>query len=294
MGDQIAKGEEFLNKAEKKINGWDLFSSKYEDAAELYEKYANSFKIAKAWDRAAAVYIKLADCHLKLDSRHDAASAYVAAANAHKNISPKEAILFNFQQLCLDMAVCQFMEIGRFDMAARFCKEIGELCESQQNVDQAISYFERAADLFHSEDVNTSANQCKLKVAEFAAQQKQYPKAIEIYEEIARQSLNEKLLTYIVTGYLFNAALFQLCKDDIVALTNALEKYQDLHPTFSGTRECKLLTDVAAALDEEDVGKFSYDVNEFGKTQLDAWKIIMLLREEEGLKEKELRGPDLT
>ncbi|MCL7042745.1 hypothetical protein MKW94_014075, partial [Papaver nudicaule] len=256
MADQIAKGEELLNKAEKTINGWGLFSSKYEDAAELYEKSANSFKIAKAWDRAAAVYIKLAGCHLKLESKHEAASSYVNAANAYKKISQKEAIS------CLEQAVSQFMEIGRFSMAARYCKEIGELCEAEQNVDQAIAYFERAADLFQSEEVNTSANQCKLKVAEFAAQQEQYPKAIEIYEEIARQSLNN-LLKYSVKGYLLNAGLCQLCRDDVVALPNALEKYQDLDPTFTGTRECKFLTDLAAAMEDEDVEKLTYAVKEF-------------------------------
>ncbi|RZC78177.1 hypothetical protein C5167_002399 [Papaver somniferum] len=203
-------------------------------------------------------------CMLWLDSKHEAASAYVDAANAYKKISPKDAIS------CLEQAVGQFMEIGRFNMAARYCKEIGELGEAQQNVDQAIAYFEHAADLFQSEEVNTSANQCKLKVAEFAAQQEQYPKAIEIYEEIARQSLNNNLLKYSVKGYLLNAGLCQLCKDD------------DLDPTFTGTRECKLLTDLAAAMDEEDIGKF---------TDADAWKTTMLLRAKEALKAKE-DGPD--
>lgn len=49
MGNQdIAKGEEFERKAEKKIKGWGLFGSKYEDAADLYQKAANSFKLSKS------------------------------------------------------------------------------------------------------------------------------------------------------------------------------------------------------------------------------------------------------
>lgn len=48
MADRIAKGEEFEKKADKKINGWGLFGSKFEDAAELYEHSANSFKLAKS------------------------------------------------------------------------------------------------------------------------------------------------------------------------------------------------------------------------------------------------------
>ena len=48
MGDQLAKAEEFEKKAEKKLSGWGLFGSKYEDAADLFDKAANSFKLAKS------------------------------------------------------------------------------------------------------------------------------------------------------------------------------------------------------------------------------------------------------
>ena len=50
MGDYEAKARENVRKAEKKLTGGFSFfsgSSKYEDAAELLEKAANSFKLAK-------------------------------------------------------------------------------------------------------------------------------------------------------------------------------------------------------------------------------------------------------
>ena len=68
-------------------------------------------------------------------------------------------------------------------------QELGELYEQEQDLGKAIDYLERAADLFQSEEVTTSANQCKQKVAQFAAQLEQYPKAIEIFEAIARHSM---------------------------------------------------------------------------------------------------------
>ena len=48
MADQLAKGDEFERKAEKKLASWGLFGSKYEDAAELLDRAANSYKLAKA------------------------------------------------------------------------------------------------------------------------------------------------------------------------------------------------------------------------------------------------------
>lgn len=52
-------------------------------------------------------------------------------------------------------------------------QEIGELCEQESNFEQAIVFLERAADLFQSEESNSNANQCKQKVAQFAAQLEQ-------------------------------------------------------------------------------------------------------------------------
>lgn len=53
-----------------------------------------------------------------------------------------------------------------------------------------------------------------------------YDKAIEIYENVARQSMNNNLLKYSVKGYLLNAGLCQICGKDIVAVHNAIENYQ--------------------------------------------------------------------
>jgi hypothetical protein len=53
-----------------------------------------------------------------------------------------------------------------------------------------------------------------------------YDKAIEIYEDVAKQSLNNNLLKYSVKGYLLNAGLCQICAKDVVGINNALEKYQ--------------------------------------------------------------------
>ncbi|CAH1418385.1 unnamed protein product [Lactuca virosa] len=67
---------------------------------------------------------------------------------------------------------------------------------------------------FKVKEVTTSANQCKQKIAQFSAQLEQYQKAIEIYEEIAKQSLNNNLLKYGVRGHLLNVGICQLCKGD--------------------------------------------------------------------------------
>ncbi|XP_028080019.1 alpha-soluble NSF attachment protein-like isoform X5 [Camellia sinensis] len=252
------RGADFEKKADKKIagagGGCGFFgSSKFEDASDLYQKSANSFKLSKSWDRAGSVYIKLANCHMKylqLNSMYEAGSACVDAANCYKKTSTTEAVA------CYNQAVNIFLDNGRLHMAAKYCKEIGELYELEKNYKQAIVYFERSAELFQGEEVTTSANQCKLKVAMFSAQLEQYQKAIENFEEIARHSLNINLLKYGVRGHLLNAGLCQLCKGDVVAINNSLERYQDLDPTFSRTREYKFFA-VSGCLPDYNTSNFS-------------------------------------
>ncbi|KAH8949805.1 hypothetical protein BDL97_10G050400 [Sphagnum fallax] len=287
MADSEAKGAEFEKKADKKLSGWAVFGSKYDDAAELLEKAANSYKLAKSWDKAANAYIKLANCQLKLESKHEAASAYVDAANCYKKSQPQEAVRM------LNLAIGMFEDIGRLSMAAKHYKDIADIYEKEENVEKAMEYYDKAAELYSGEGTDSLANQCKIKVAQFAAQLEQYDKAIEIYEDVAKQSLNNNLLKYSVKGYLLNAGLCQICAKDVVGINNALEKYQELDPTFSSTRECKLLMDLAGAIDEVDVVKFTDIVREYDNmSRIDQWKTTLLLRAKNVLKLKEIEEPD--
>lgn len=286
----IAKGQELAKKAENKVHGCCfLFGSNFEDAAQLFHNSATSFKLAKSWDKAGSLFVKSSKCHIKVDNKYDAANAYVNAAHCYKRTSTPGAIN------CLNKAVAIFTEIGRHIMAAKYSKEIGELYELDQDFEHAKSNFERAAELFENGDAATSVIQCKLKVAQFCAQLQQYQKAIKIYEDVARQSLDSNLLKYGVRGHLLNSGLCLLGQGDFVAITNALECYQDLDPTFSRTREYKFLADLAASIDEEDVEKFTTVVKEFNSiTPLDSWKSTLLLRVKDALKVKEMEEDDLT
>ncbi|XP_058182976.1 alpha-soluble NSF attachment protein-like isoform X2 [Rhododendron vialii] len=231
------------------------------ETAGLFNKAAIAFKLAKSWDQAGSAYVKLANFYVKMDMKYEAGSAYVDAANCYKKINCKESIS------CLEQAVNRFLGVGWLHESAVKYQEIAKLYEAEQNFDQAIVYYERAADLFHSEENTRSLKECRGKIAEFAAQLEDYQKSIEIYEDMARQlSDNQK---YEAKELLLHAGICQLCmgKGDVFAINKALDRYQDLDPTFSGTREYKLLADLADAVDQKDLAKFTDAVKEFDRTR---------------------------
>lgn len=273
MADAENKAREYVVKAEKKLKSFGFFGNKYEDAADLLEKAGNQFKLAKNWVEAGNAFLKLAEVQAKLESKHDSATAFVEASKCYMKVNAKDAIK------CLNCAVEIYSDMGRLGMAARNLKEIAELLEKQGKKEDCMQAYLQAADLFSGEESTAEANKCRLKVAQFSAELEQYGQAVEIYEDVARASAENNLLKYSAKGYLLNAGICQLCLGDMVSVRNAIEKYKDIDISFGGNRECKLLEDLAEAVEAGDVEKFQDHLAEFDSlTRLDPWKTSLLLR----------------
>lgn len=52
-------------------------------------------------------------------------------------------------------------------------QEIADIYEKEEGIEKAMIYYDKAADLYIGEGVESTANQCKLKVAQYAAQLQQ-------------------------------------------------------------------------------------------------------------------------
>ncbi|XP_042372553.1 alpha-soluble NSF attachment protein-like, partial [Plectropomus leopardus] len=107
----------------------------------------------------------------------------------------------------------------------------------------------------------SSANKCLLKVATYAAQLEQYPKAIEIYEQVGTHAMDSTLLKYSAKDHFFKAALCHFCVDTLNA-NLAVRKYEEMFPAFSDSRECKLLKKLLEACEEQNVDAYTDAVSE--------------------------------
>ncbi|KAK2088791.1 hypothetical protein P7K49_034698 [Saguinus oedipus] len=143
---------------------------------------------------------------------------------------------------------------------------------------QAIAHYEQSADYYKGEESNSSANKCLLKVAGYAAQLEQYQKAIDIYEQVGTNAMDSPLLKYSAKDYFFKAALCHFCIDMLNAKL-AVQKYEELFPAFSDSRECKLMKKLLEAHEEQNVDSYTESVKEYDSiSRLDQWLTTMLLR----------------
>lgn len=273
MDTPALKGRELYDKALKKLSGWGLFGNKNEEAAELLEQAATQLKIGKLWKEAAEAYTKLAELQKnKLESSYDAAMSYVDAAKCITKVEPRAATGL------LRTAVDLFTSLGRLNMAARQLREAAEVMEKDGQKDEAILYYTQAADLFMIENSTSDASKCKLKIAEFSAETGDYAKAMELFEEAAKASLESNLLKYSAKGHLLNAgicAVNHMDPDDVKA---KVEDYRELDLNFGGSREEKLLNELAEAMENQDDAAFAAAVADYDSmTRLDQWRVKRLL-----------------
>uniref|UniRef100_A0A8C0ZA59 Beta-soluble NSF attachment protein n=1 Tax=Cyanistes caeruleus TaxID=156563 RepID=A0A8C0ZA59_CYACU len=153
---------------------------------------------------------------------------------------------------------------GRFTIAAKHHITIAEIYEAELvDIEKAIAHYEQAADYYKGEESNSSANKCLLKVAAYAAQLEQYQKAIEIYEQVGTNTMDNPLLKYSAKEYFFKAALCHFIVDELNAKL-ALEKYEEMFPAFTDSRECKLLKKLLEAHEEQNSEAYTEAVSTRG------------------------------
>ncbi|OQR74710.1 soluble NSF attachment protein-like [Tropilaelaps mercedesae] len=280
MADSELKARQMLLEADRKVKSaqgvfGSIFNSesKITDACELYTRAANTLKMAKKWSCAGSSFYKCAELQLKLNNKHEAATNYGEAANCYKKTQAHQAVE------CLQKGNEIYTDMGRFTMAAKNHVSIAEIYENEiADLDNAIAHYEQAADYYKGEESHSSANKCLLQVARYSAQMEKYEKAINIFEEVGKSALDSALLKTSAKEYFFKAALCHLCIDTLNA-TQAVAKYSELFPAFQDSRECKLITTLAAKLEDQDLDGFTAAVADYDAiSRLDHWYTDILLR----------------
>lgn len=90
--------------------------------------------------------------------------------------------------------------------------------------------------------------------------------------------MDNPLLKYSAKEYFFKAALCHFIVDELNAKL-ALEKYEEMFPAFTDSRECKLLKKLLEAHEEQNSEAYTEAVKEFDSiSRLDQWLTTMLLR----------------
>lgn len=271
-----------LQKAEKTLQsasgGFSFFGGredKYQNAADLYIQAANAFKMQKQNVEAGQAFEKAAQIQTnQLKEPDDAANTLVDAFKAYRKEDPQTAVH------CLNVAVDRYCVKGNFRRAASHKESMGEMYEQELGDSKsALECYEAAAGWYEGDNASALANKLWLKVADVAALDGNYYKAIENYEKVAEKSINNNLMMYSVKEYFLKAGICHLATEDLVASRRALERYRDLDPGFAKQRENMLLTDLCDAIEAKSQDQFTDSLFRFDQiSKMDKWKTTILVR----------------
>jgi len=269
-----------MEEAQKALKKFCIFGigteNKHETAAGCFEKAAAQFKAAKNAKRAAHAYIEAAKNLERINNELEATTNW-------KNAATQLAISGDIDEAvkCFTKAIDHYLASDRFNSAAKLQSEIGKLYEDKKIFGKAIMFYNEAIGSFESENNNIQARKVKLQVADIQAKSGEYRKAIDLYESISKDAVDDSLLRWSVKNHLLKASLCQLVlgaqKNDMSEATKAFEKYEEWSEIFCGTRENKLVQDLKKAYEDMNTEAFQDAIFEFDNiSKLDEFKTSLL------------------
>jgi alpha-soluble NSF attachment protein len=282
---QRVKGETFAAEAAKTLAKKTWFSSsaeqKYEDAAELYQKAGNAFKVGGFHKEAGESYHKAADLYQnKLKNGMEASKNLTETGHCYKKVDSKKAIESyrnSIEILC---------DAGRLTQAARLSKEVATIFENDDDSAEdsailAIESYQQAAELYEMEQQKSQSAQCLAKVAELSSAAQDPPdfiRAADIYETLGKNCLDNNLLKYNAKGHFLHCILCHLANRDSVAAGQAMSRFSSLDYTLMESREGKFANELIGCVDGNDSEGFATACFEFDRiSKLDPWKTTILL-----------------
>ncbi|XP_011748122.1 beta-soluble NSF attachment protein isoform X2 [Macaca nemestrina] len=137
---------------------------------------------------------------------------------------------------------------------------------------EAINCLNAAIDIYTDMGRFTIAAKHHITIAEI------YETELVDIEKVGANTMDNPLLKYSAKDYFFKAALCHFIVDELNAKL-ALEKYEEMFPAFTDSRECKLLKKLLEAHEEQNSEAYTEAVKEFDSiSRLDQWLTTMLLR----------------
>jgi alpha-soluble NSF attachment protein len=123
---------------------------------------------------AVTCYLKCIECE---PEESDHANYYLEAAHCIKKVNTERYIEYSRQ------AINSFCLGSRLSSAASLAKEVAEKLEEDNDFEESIKFWERAAELYIAEETPTHANQALVKASDLSILTRNYsllPKAIKV------------------------------------------------------------------------------------------------------------------
>jgi len=269
-------GDHDMELAKKEFSSWfKSHRTKLSNAAGYYLSAANKYKTAKEYKKSAHAFEQHAEALTTLGgTMFRICDSYKKAAVQLKLAKdPKCMEMY-------DKAVNVLCDQGKHAEAAKMCQQMGELSAKDGDHDEAVMHYEKATDLYQSDDYSVQARRCTEKVAELSVHKTEpdFSKAADLYEEIAKTCLETRISRSAARKHFFKSAICVIAAGDAVLAREKSDLFLRLDPSLGTGREGKLMQTLVKALEDYDVVTFTQAVTDYNSiSTFDPWHVKVLL-----------------
>lgn len=278
-----------MAEAEKQLKKRSWFSSsdaKVDEAHDTFLQAATQYKAAGNFAKVAQAYKRASEMSLKNKSESDQAVEMEEAAKAYVKAGDAKSAAALLRDV-VDM----YDKAQKYTNAAKACAALGDITMG----DEAMRWLQQAVRYFRNQGAKVTASEIVLKMADMKARSGDYAGAQQIYDQLAREALEDRVARGNARKLFFTTLLCQLAlmtpeslMEDVDALEERFQEYQELDTQFNtNTREHMFMTDVIAAIQGEDTAMFDEAVHEYDSIcPLDDLREKMILKGKQALRER--------
>lgn len=158
-------------------------------------------------------------------------------------------------------------------------EKTAEVFEKNNDLENAISLYRKASNSYASNGRNVACNRCQLydakltairAIRELEGEQRDAALAYaeKLFEQVAVDFLENKLLKFTVKSHLFSAGLCSLARGDFIRTKDNLERYRSTHKSFDKHPEYIMLKELSECNSATDVTNV---IKNFYYHPLDEW-----------------------
>jgi len=268
---------------------------KAEEAIELLKSASNLLKTERDWDKAGATYEELAELQNEYASKYDSATSFVEASMCFKNAATQGELDETLMQKSVEAsnkAVRVLTLLGKHHRAAKTMKTLAESYEESENYQEAINAFLQAQNFFESDGKHPQQESaCKERIAHLSAQIGEYIQASDIFEEIGRINLKNRLLATGAKKHFYKAVLCRLAGDDCFSAESKLRDFLNQDYTFPPTREAEFLNSVVEHYDQRNSDGIALACEELNRVKnLSDWETKLMTKVKKNIAGEGLGG----
>jgi len=251
--------------ATKKLNSLGFLNkNKFEEAADLFSRAGNEYKVAKSYDKAIQMYENAYNCYLKEEQPIDAVKMLINCFNLIENVPEK---IIKAEQIS-----ALYFKTGSFYAGAKYLHFKAQLEQKEGLLDESINSYKNAIEHYRIEKMDYYVETLYRELILIYTELENYDEIVKIFDKMYDLFENKPYYKFKNDKDTTSCILCLLQLQDVVGATKRLNR-------FLSTVYIDFCKEIFDSITNSDSDAFTITVQKYEyKMSYDDWTIKVLYK----------------